>query len=255
MLKLLSSSINYGIKTGCNAAFIIDNETKEALIAEDPKSAEIIKPVLRGRDIKRYQTNWAKLWLIDTHNGYSNVSAISIDEYPAVKNHLDQFYPELKERQDQGVTPYNLRNCAYHAEFEKEKIVWSDISIEPSFSLLDKDFYVNNTTYMMNVASKYILGVLNSKITRFYFPLIASGLGSETSRYFKQFVVKIPIPRITNENESIASSIENLTKQIVTLKRQDFSTDTDCLEARIDQFVYKLYALNADEIRLLDSKD
>ena len=226
------------------------------MIAEDPKSAEIIKPVLRGRDIKRYQINWEeeKQWLIDTHNGYSNIPPINIDEYPAVKKRLDQFYPKLEKRADQGVTPYNLRNCD-HAEFEKEKIVWSDISTEPSFSLPDKEFYINNTAYMINMASGYILGVLNSKITRFYFPLIATGLGSETSRYFKQFVEKISIPRITNENESVASSIENLAKQIVMLKRKNFSTDTDCLEARIDQFVYKLYDLNAEEIRLIENKD
>ena len=263
-LKEWDISIYRGIITGFNKAFIIDNETKEALIAEDPKSAEIIKPVLRGRDIKRYQTNWAKLWLITTLPSLR----LNIDNYPAIKRHLLSYGREKLEQAGKRLpdgsksrkkTPhawFELQDtCAYHAEFEKEKIVWSDISIEPSFSLLAKDFYVNNTTYMMNMASKYILGVLNSKITRFYFPLIATGLGSETSRYFKQFVEKIPIPRITNENESVASSIENLTKQTVMLKRQDFSTDTDCLEARIDQFVYKLYGLNEEEIRLLESRD
>ena len=131
-------SINYGIKTGYNAAFIIDKKIKDALIAEDANSAEIMKPILRGRDIKRYQANWAGLWLIDSHNGYDNIPPIDIEDYPAIKVHLDKFYTRLEKRQDKGVTPYNLRKCAYHAEFSKGKdCVWADLSRSgiPTFSL------------------------------------------------------------------------------------------------------------------------
>ena len=118
-LKDWDINIYRGVLTGLNEAFIIDTETKERLCAEDPKSAEIIKPILRGRDIKRYQADWAGLWLINSQNN----PPINIENYPAIKNHLDAFYPQLEKRQDKGVTPYNLRNCAYLAEFEKEKIV------------------------------------------------------------------------------------------------------------------------------------
>ena len=113
-LKEWDVKINFGIKTGLNKAFIIDDATKERLAKEDPQSAAIIKPVLRGRDIRRYQANRAKFWLIYARNGYNDVPAANVDDYPAAKNHLDKFYPQLAKRQDQGNTPYNLRHCAYH---------------------------------------------------------------------------------------------------------------------------------------------
>ena len=117
-------SIYRGILTGYNAAFIVDKSTRDALVATDPKSAELLKPILRGRDIARYRANWAGLWLIDTHNGYAGVPAVRVDDYPAVKGHLNGFFERLKRRQDQGITPYNLRNCAYHEEFRKPKLFW-----------------------------------------------------------------------------------------------------------------------------------
>ena len=112
-LKDWNISINYGIKTGCNEAFIIDGATKDALIAQDPKSAEIIRPILRGRDIKRYSYEFADKWLIATHNGTATQERINIEDYPAVKMHLDSYYAKIAKREDQGDTPYNLRCCAY----------------------------------------------------------------------------------------------------------------------------------------------
>ena len=100
----------------------------DTMLTEKERTARVIKPVLRGRDIKRYSYEWANLWLINTHNCYTSQSgekipAIDINEYPALKKHLDNFYPKLEKRADKGKTPYNLRNCAYIDEFEKEKIV------------------------------------------------------------------------------------------------------------------------------------
>ena len=120
-LKDWNISINYGIKTGCNEAFIIDGETKDALIAQDPKSAEIIRPILRGRDIKRYSYDFADKWLIATHNGTPTQERIKIEDYPAVKMHLDSYYAKITKRDDQGDTPYNLRCCAYWDDFSKPK--------------------------------------------------------------------------------------------------------------------------------------
>ncbi len=140
-LKEWDISIYYGIKTGCNEAFIIGNETKEELVREDPKSAELIKPILRGKDISRYKANWGGLWLIDTHNGYGDVPPVNVDRYKSIKKHLDNFYPELKKRQDKGVTPYNLRNCAYHEEFLHDKIVYPNMTTFLPFALLiETDF-------------------------------------------------------------------------------------------------------------------
>ena len=117
-LKNWNASFRYGIKTGYNTAFLIDGRTKEALIKANLKSVEIIKPVLRGKDLKRYRADSSELWLIDTHNGYKNVPAIDVNNYPVVKKHLDRFYPQLKKRQDKGNTLYNLRSCAYYKELK-----------------------------------------------------------------------------------------------------------------------------------------
>src|SRR5690606_32552426 len=110
-LKSWDVNIYRGILTGYNEAFIIDEKRKDELIAEDPKSAEIILPILRGRDISKYNFRFANLWLIDTHNGSKEkgIKPICIDDYPAIKKHLDFFYPHIQRRADKGYTPYNLR--------------------------------------------------------------------------------------------------------------------------------------------------
>ena len=168
-LKRWDVRINRGITTGYNDAFIIDDETKRKLITADPKSAEIIKPLLRGRDIQRYRVKWANLWLIDTHNGYGIVPSISIDDYPAIKNHLYGSYPKLEKRQDKGKTPYNLRNCAYHEEFTKEKLFWMDLTDKGRFAYVKEEIFCNNTAFTMSGKSlKYLCAVLNSNMAYWF---------------------------------------------------------------------------------------
>jgi hypothetical protein len=118
-LKDWDIKINYGIKTGFNDAFIIDEITKNELLSKDAKNAEIVHPILRGRDINRYITDYQNLYLINVHNGYKGISEINIEDYPTVKEHLDKFYPQLEKRGDKGKTPYNLRNCAYVDDFRQ----------------------------------------------------------------------------------------------------------------------------------------
>lgn len=115
-----------GALTRCNEAFIITGTERENRIKADPKSAEIIRPILRGIDIKRYQCRFADLWLINSHNGIKEkgIKPIDIDDYPAIKTHLDKHYPKLERRADKGVTPYNLRNCTDMDDFSTQKIVW-----------------------------------------------------------------------------------------------------------------------------------
>ncbi|EAJ9556784.1 class I SAM-dependent DNA methyltransferase, partial [Campylobacter jejuni] len=139
-------NIYRGILTGYNEAFIITTEKRNEILAnckdeaEKERTAKLIRKMLRGRDIKRYSYEWAGLWVINTHNGYKNqngekVEAINIENYPSLKKHFDEFYPQLEKRADKGLTPYNLRNCAYIEEFEKEKIVYPCIMAkEPCFS-------------------------------------------------------------------------------------------------------------------------
>jgi len=120
-------SIYRGLVTGLNEAFIIGNETKEALIREDPRAAELLKPIVKGRDVHAYRVDWAGLWLIDTHNGYGDTARVDVDSFPGIRRHLDGFMPDLERRQDQGDTPYNLRSCAYYEKFRQPKLMWRDI--------------------------------------------------------------------------------------------------------------------------------
>ncbi len=180
-LKEWDISINRGILTGYNDAFIIDGKKKDELIELDPKSSEIIKPILRGRDIKRYRVEFADYWLINTHNGHRNILPVQIDNYPAIKQHLDQYYNQLLKRQDKGATPYNLRSCAYLSEFEKEKIIYPETMRQAKYS--DNGFprfwldvsgnYVTDKTAFVLLGEnlKYLLGVLNSQLVTFLIPL------------------------------------------------------------------------------------
>ncbi|GAA8690607.1 class I SAM-dependent DNA methyltransferase [Helicobacter pylori] len=137
-LKDWDIQINYGIKTGANEAFIIPTEKREEILnacktQEERKRTEaLIKPILRGKDIKRYSYEWADLWVINTHNGYTSnlkfkIPPIDMEKYPAIKAHLDSHWDTIATRSDQGDTPYHLRNCAYLEDFEKEKIVYGEI--------------------------------------------------------------------------------------------------------------------------------
>ena len=151
-LKNWDINIYRGILTGYNEAFIIDGVTKDKLIAEDSKSAEIIRPILRGRDIKRYGYDFANLWLINTHNGIKEkgIKPVNINDYPAIKKHLDKYWDKIEPRADQGETPYNLRNCAYMDDFSKQKIMYSEIVREPQFYLdSDGEFFPEATTFIM----------------------------------------------------------------------------------------------------------
>ena len=126
-LKDWDIKINYGIKTGCNEAFIITTEKREEILAncktedERKRTAELIRPILRGRDIRRYGYQDNGLFLIDTHNGVKDkLPPIDVNNYPAVKAHLDQFWDKISVRSDRGDTPYNLRSCAYWDNFRAQ---------------------------------------------------------------------------------------------------------------------------------------
>ncbi|RUM69191.1 MAG: hypothetical protein DSZ07_05175, partial [Sulfurovum sp.] len=232
-LKDWDIEINSGIKTGLNEAFIIDRKIKDELIAKDPKSIEIIKPLLRGRDIKRYSYEFADKWLINSHNN----PPIDISKYSAIKEHLDKYYDKLKNRGDKGKTPYNLRNCAYLDSFEKEKIIYPDIG-NLSFCFDNNKMYFNNTVYFFNSDSKYILSILNSKIINYYYNFIASTLGNGGNRAFKVFIEQLPIPKIPKEQQK---PFEILVDYIIFAKEQNFSLEASLFESIIDGMVYDLY--------------
>ena len=244
-LKEWDVSIYRGVTTGYNDAFIIDDATKQALVAADPNSAELIKPVLRGRDIQRYQAQWAGLWLIDTHNGYDDVPAINIDDYPAIKSHLDGFYPQLAKRQDKGRTPYNLRNCAYHDEFAKEKLVWMDLTEQGRFTYKEGEMFCVNTCFIMSgQAIKYLCAILNSRLITWFMGNTALNSGMGVTRWIRSSVEVIPIPGIPAEKQR---PFIRLVERILQAKADDPAVDTGEQEAEIDRLVYQLYGLTERE--------
>jgi adenine-specific DNA-methyltransferase len=244
-LKDWDINIYRGVLTGLNEAFIIDTETKERLCSEDENSEKIIKPILRGRDIKKYCAEWAGLWLINSHNN----PPVKIDDYPAIKKHLDNFYSQLEERGDKGATPYNLRNCAYLKEFEKKKIVWADLSRSGNcFTFDDKNLYLQNTGYIMTGTSlKYILAVLNTKIMLHYLDAINQKLDSTGWRWINQYVEILPIPKLSSLEQKPFIALVNK-----ILKAKKAGQDTHDLETQIDNLVYDLYGLTEQERAIVE---
>ena len=251
-LKEWDININRGVLTGFNEAFIIDTETKDRLIKDDPKSEEIIKPLLRGRDIKRYTYEFADKWLINTHNGIKskNIDPIKIDDYPAIKKHLDQYSADITKRGDQGDTPYNLRNCAYLEEFDKPKIIYPETTQQASFSYDTQGLYIDKTCFMLIGENLfYLQGILSSTLGYFLFYKFISPiqLGDKGYQYRKDGLEEFPIPVPTPKQET---QITDLVKIILTKKESN--EDTGIEESQIDKLVYKLYKLTDDEIAIVE---
>jgi hypothetical protein len=275
-LKDWDVKIYYGIKTGYNEAFIIDTETRNRILAncrdgeERKRTEEIIKPVLRGRDIGKYYYKWAGLYLIKIESGWTNKNRGKKKPDEFFKETLSSLYQYLisfadKEvqgrrkgllnRDDQGDYWWELRDCDYYPEFEKEKIVWQEIVREPSFAYDDTGIYVEATAFLMTGNNlKYILGLLNSRPVAFFFKIFyaGGGLGEDGYRYKKAFLEQLLIPPLTPQNQPIADQIITLVDQILSAKKQNPEADTSQLEREIDQLVYRLYNLTEEEIKIIE---
>ncbi|WQY65347.1 class I SAM-dependent DNA methyltransferase [Helicobacter pylori] len=271
-LKDWDIQIYRGILTGANEAFIIPTEKRDEILnacktqEERERTERLIKPILRGKDIKRYSYEWAHLWVINTHNGYtsalkSKIPPIDIEKYPATKAHLDAHYDTIATRSDQGDTPYHLRNCAYLEDFEKEKIVYGEIVQEPRFYLDNGEcelgyFYAEATSFILTGEHlRYLLGMLHSKLITFAFKTFyaGGGLGESGYRYKKAFIERLPIPQITTKNQELARKITDGAEQILALKEKDPKANTQGLEKEIDALVYQLYHLTDEEIKIIEN--
>ncbi len=265
-LKDWDIQIYRGILTGANEAFIIPTEKREEILnacktQEERKRTEtLIKPILRGKDIKRYSYEWADLWVINTHNGYTSnlkfkIPPIDIEKYPAIKTHLDSHYDTIATRSDQGDTPYHLRNCAYLEDFEKEKIVYPCIMAkEPCFVYEEKGFYAPAPANIITgdkIEIKYITALLNSKCIYFAMRKFYMGGGIE-SELKTNNLEKIPIPQITPQNQKLADKITDCAKAILKAKEKDPKANTQKLEKEIDALVYQLYHLTDEEIKIIE---
>jgi len=197
-LKTFDIKINFGIKTGLNEAFIIDSAIRDELIAKNKRNEEIIKPLIRGRDVKGYSYKFENLYVIFTKRG------VNINEYKEIENYLMQFYDRLKPRTKKSDTvgrkpgPYKWYeiqdNVAYYTEFEKPKLVWGELSDKPKFAYDNKGMYPEATLFFMTGENiKYLLSILNSRLASWYFSKITTTSGMGTNRWKKYKIEQLPI--------------------------------------------------------------
>ncbi|MGA2468051.1 MAG: N-6 DNA methylase [Thermodesulfobacteriota bacterium] len=252
-----------GIITGLNEAFIIDQMTRSRLITEDPKSSEIIKPLLVGRDVHRYDIRFAKRYLIWTYIG------VPIERYPAIFKRLKQFQSPLQKRWDKGNFWWELRACDYYDKFEKSKIIYPDIATTCRFALDRNGYFSSNTTYFIPGDDLYLLGVLNSRLGQFYFSDVCAGLeggGSTYLRFFGQYLEGFPVRNIDTSNSSdkarhdrmveLVERMMSLHKQLAASRTPDDKTrlqrQIDATDHQINHLVYELYGLTEKEIQIID---
>ncbi|WRG51173.1 class I SAM-dependent DNA methyltransferase [Helicobacter pylori] len=280
-LKDWGIQINYGIKTGCNEAFIIPTEKRDAILnacktqEERERTEGLIKPILRGKDIKRYSYEWADLWVIFIPWHFPNTGSPKSMEkneqdfsihYPIIYAHLlshkDKLLKRNKDETGKRYEWYCLQRWAanYLQEFEKEKIVYGEIVQEPRFYLDNGEcelgyFYAEATSFILTGEHlHYLLGMLHSKLITFAFKTFyaGGGLGESGYRYKKAFIERLPIPQITEKNQELADKITDYAEQILKTKAKDPKANTQGLEKEIDALVYQLYHLTDEEIKIIE---
>ena len=254
-LKDWDIQINYGIKTGYNDAFIISTEKRNEILAnckteeERWKTEELIRPILRGRDIKRYGYEWADLWLINTHNGVKGrIPKIRVEDYPAVKAHLDQFWDKIKDRADQGDTPYNLRNCAYLEDFFQPKIVYGQFQDGAEYSFAEPGILLSSNEYMLithHYSAKCLLAFLNSKSSEWLLGNITGNLGNNAKIGQKSNFLKLSVAILSNEQQLL---FERYVDNILVDK-----ANSKQYESLIDKLIYDVYGFTKEEEELIES--
>ena len=264
LILYCSGQICRGIVSGLTDAFVIDEEQRDKILKANPDALEIIKPFLKGRDIRRYNIEPKSAYLIYTYHG------IDMRKYPSVLEYLRQFRDRLLNRATKQEW-YELQQPQYNylKYFDNPKILFPDIAIRPRFTIDELGYYGANTVYFIPLNDFYLLGILNSKLGYFYFRIACAGLeGKEETylRFFGQYLEGFPVhPIDSSDHQDIVYhqrmislvdqmlSLNKLLKEARTpheqtsLKRQIEATDS-----QIDALVYELYGLTEEEIRIVE---
>ena len=242
-IKDWNVEIYRGVLTGYNDAFIISSEKRNEILSncanedERKRTAELIRPILRGRDIRRYSYDWPNLWLINTHNGIrGKIDRIHVDDYPAIKQHLDNYWNKILPRADQGDTAYNLRNCAYLDEFSKPKIIWKRVGSIVRFAYDDKGLFgLDSTCFATGKHMSYLCRLLNSSMGH-YLLNSAPRTGTGDLLISVQAVEPIKVPLIDDYD----IRFDEFVKQAV-------ASPTNTLIEEIDNIIFDLYGLSEGE--------
>jgi adenine-specific DNA-methyltransferase len=238
----------YGIKTGLNEAFVVDRATRDRLIAEHASSAELLKPYLRGRDVKRWRITSPDLWIITPPKG------INILNYPAIHNHLYKFKDRLTPGVSQGRAAGNYQwfelqvNITSSSRLDAAKIVYPDIATKAEFAIDNSGFYPDCTLFYIPEVDFHLLSILNSSVSNFFINQIAPAIRGGYRRFKSIYVSQIPIPATSS-----TKAINGLVEQIIAAKEHNPEADISAWEDEINQRVYALYGLRSDEIREIEA--
>ncbi|PQJ17030.1 TaqI-like C-terminal specificity domain-containing protein [Nonlabens tegetincola] len=230
-----------------NEAFIIDTELRNQFVSENSDSEEVLKPILRGRDTRKYYCNFKGLYLINAHNGLrsENIPRIKIEvDFPEIFDYLKSFSPKIQKRSDKGMHWTNLRNCAYMSEIEKDKIVYSEIVSEPQFYFDTKRFYPEASSFLITGENlKWLIAFLNSEAITVMFKIFyAGGELVGKYRYKKSFLENLPIPfPIDTYDKTVTILVDYLTfyKGLYKDKSKE-SAISNYYELVIDTIVYEI---------------
>jgi hypothetical protein len=275
LCEYLDGKMFRGVVTGLNKVFLIDRATRDQLIAEDPKSAEIIKPVLAGRDVRRYSISFHQRYLIFARRG------INIGHFPSVLDYLSQYRrdltPKKSRKEPHGRKPgkykwYEIQDAIdYHAEFEKPKIIYPDIATSCRFAVDRNGFFGTNTTYFIPSDDLYLLGILNSKLGHFYLTEVCAGLeggGTTYLRFFGQYLEGFPIRTINFEDpaevahhdkmvalvECMLELHQKLAAASIPADKKLYQRQIEATDRQIDALVYELYGLTEEEIGIVEGE-
>ena len=249
-----------GILTGLNEAFIVDRATRDRLIREHKSSTEILKPFLRGRDVKRWRTEFAEQYLIKIESSENKAhpwsdkrpkeaEEIFAATYPAIHARFEDFRSALKKREDQGKYFWELRSCIYWQEFEKPKILYPDIYEHQSLVWDESEYFAANTCYFISTKEKWLTGLLNSQTVEWFYSSLSNKMRGGYLRAFSDYMRQIPIPAASPEKQM---PVARLVDRILAAKQREAEADTSAWEREIDELVDALYGLTPEEIQIVE---
>ncbi|MEB2340638.1 MAG: Eco57I restriction-modification methylase domain-containing protein [Flavobacteriia bacterium] len=264
--EYVGKQIYYGIKTGYNEAFVIDAATRKALITADRKSAEVIKPFLAGRDIKRYQQPMSEKYLIVLPKGYTNENGQNPKDgwrwlkqtLPAIAEHLAPFKEKAEKRTDKGDYWWELRACDYYADFGDPKIMWAEIALRGQFQLDRSGLFLDTTAFFTPVEDLHLLGMLNSKLFSFLFSKLSSSIRGGYFRWKRIYMEQMPIIVDKKQSAAIAAQVRTLLDlkaqegTVTGLQASLLADRIAHVDARIDELVYGLYGLTEEEVLIVE---
>ena len=254
-------NLHMGLKTGRNEAFVIDADTRDSLIDEDVGSDELIKPVLKGGTVCKWKTKPPDEYLIviessanrswpwSNENDELEAEQIFAEHYPAVFDHLNADRKKLRGRGDKGKYYWELRSCAYYTEFDKQKIIYPDISKSMRACYDTTQVLSLQTAYILPTDDLSLLAILNSRIVDWYaryrFQCLNDPWAGGSPRFIFQYMTRVPIPDRTATQKA---ELSRLVEQILA---DPESKDVPEFEKEIDELLYQLYGLSQTEIALI----